>query len=334
MYDSSGTFVRNLDVEAASGVAVDPVDDHVYVDEGGLIREFDSSGTSASTPFGTEALEDSTAVAVDSGKVLATDTSTGKVGVWGPTAVLFNPLYDNAVVLDALSEAETRQAADFQVSSNGDFAAFGSKLSLTGYDNDGHLEVYRYDAGSDAIDCASCPATGARTTGDADLAMRGLSLSDDGRVFFDSTDPLIPSDLNGAEDVFEWREGKIGPISSGTSPIDSSLLSISADGTDAYFFTRQTLAPQDENGNSVKIYDARAGGGFLFDPARPPCKASDECHGPGTQAAPPPDIGTYQGTRGNSVGKKNKHRRRHRRHHRRHRHKKRHDKHRGGRRHG
>ena len=46
-------------------------------------------------------------------------------------------------------------------------------------------------------------------------------------------------------------------ISTGTSPFDSSLLSVSANGTDAYFFTRDTLAPQDENGPTVKIYDAR-----------------------------------------------------------------------------
>jgi hypothetical protein len=321
MFDASGAFVRNLEVETAQGVAVDRSDDHVYVDEGGQIAEFDASGARVGTPAGSGILSESTSVAVDSGTLVAPDAESGKISVWGPTAILFDKIYDNPAVLDAVGEADTRRTGDFQVSSSGDFAAFTSKLSLTGYDNDKHVEIYRYDAGSDAIDCASCPSTGARTTGDANLAPQGQSLAEDGRVFFDSTDPLIPSDLNGAEDVFEWEEGRIGPISSGTSPIDSSLLSISAGGADAYFFTRQTLAPQDENGNSVKVYDARAGGGFPFDPTRPPCKASDECHGPGTVAAPPPDIGTYQGTRGNSVKPQKKHRRRHRRPHRRHRHK-------------
>jgi sugar lactone lactonase YvrE len=319
MYDSSGTYVRNLEVDAATGIAVDPSDDHVYVDEGGVVRELDSSGSPASTPFGADRLEHSTGVAVDSGKVLATDASTGKVSVWNPTAVLFNVLYDSPAVLDAVNEAEMRRSGDFQVTPDGDFAVFTSKLPLTGYDNNGHAEVYRYAADADEIACASCPATGARTTGDASLAERGLSVSDDGRVFFDSTDPLIPSDLNGAEDVFEWENGEIGPISSGTSPIDSSLLSTTADGTDAYFFTRESLAPQDENGNSVKVYDARVGGGFPFDPPAPPCKASDECHGPGTQPAPPPDIGTYQGTRGNVASKNGKNGRRRKRHHRHHR---------------
>ena len=38
--------------------------------------------------------------------------------------------------------------------------------------------------------------------------------------------------------------GCLGLISTGTSPFDSSLLGVSADGTDAYFFTRDTLVPQ------------------------------------------------------------------------------------------
>jgi hypothetical protein len=73
-------------------------------------------------------------------------------------------------------------------------------------------------------------------------------------------------------------------------------LSASADGKDVFFFTRQSLAPQDENGSSMKIYDAREGGGFLYNPPPQPCKASDECHGPGTQQAPPPAINTIEGT--------------------------------------
>ena len=74
-------------------------------------------------------------------------------------------------------------------------------------------------------------------------------------------------------------------ISAGTAAFDSGLLSASADGIDVYFFTRDSLAPQDENGPTMKIYDAREGGGFPYLLPREPCKASDECHGPGS---PPP----------------------------------------------
>ena len=41
--------------------------------------------------------------------------------------------------------------------------------------------------------------------------------------------------------------------------------------------------PEDENGDAMKIYDARANGGFPTDPPPLPCQASDECHGPGTR---------------------------------------------------
>ena len=76
-------------------------------------------------------------------------------------------------------------------------------------------------------------------------------------------------------------------ISTGYSSFPSSLLSVSDDGTDALFFTREVLVPDDHNGQTMKIYDARVGGGFFKLPASPPCAASDECHGPSSQAAPP-----------------------------------------------
>jgi hypothetical protein len=57
--------------------------------------------------------------------------------------------------------------------------------------------------------------------------------------------------------------------------------------------------PQDQNGTLVKLYDARAGGGFAFAPAPPPCKASDECHGAGTQEPAAPSINSLAGSTGN-----------------------------------
>jgi hypothetical protein len=82
-------------------------------------------------------------------------------------------------------------------------------------------------------------------------------------------------------------------LSTGTSPFAVELLGISSDGTDAYFFTRDKLAEEDENGNTVKIYDARSFGGFPFVPTPPQCKASDECHGPGTAPPPAPQIKSF-----------------------------------------
>ena len=90
-------------------------------------------------------------------------------------------------------------------------------------------------------------------------------------------------------------------ISTGTSPFDSSLLGVSANGNDVYFFTRDTLVPQDENGELVKIYDARGIGGFYVTPEPPPCKASDECHGAGSRRRRLRTSDRSTGTSGNEV---------------------------------
>ena len=145
--------------------------------------------------------------------------------------------------------------------------------------------------------------------------MHGLSLTDDGRVFFDSTDALVLRDGDERKDVYEWEvqgAGNCNPddpnffstghcvslVSSGTSQFDSSLLSVSADGLDAYFFTHDSLAHEDENGPVAKLYDARENGGFFNVPPPALCAASDECHGPGTKAAEPPAIRTISGEPG------------------------------------
>jgi hypothetical protein len=206
---------------------------------------------------------------------------------------------DNPAVRDAVNASEERHTADFQVVPSGDFAAFSSRFPLTGYDNDGHVEVYRYEASAPRLDCASCAPTGVRATDDAALASNGNSITNDGRLFFTSGDPLAPRDLNGRRDAYEWENGAVQLISSGSSQFESGLFSVSRDGTDAYFFTRDVLVPQDENGATMKIYDARENGGFFFDPAPAPCQASDECHGPGSVEPPPPDVGTYRGIGGN-----------------------------------
>ena len=222
-------------------------------------------------------------------------------------------------MIDSLKEAGTRHSADFQITPNGQFAVFTSILSLTGYANSAHAEVFRYDAGEEKLTCASCDPTNAEAAGDASLAQNGLSLSESGRVFFNSTDALVPHALNEAEDVYEWEPSGTGNcnsespnyskasgtctalISTGISPFGSSLLSASANGTDVYFFTRDVLVPQDQNGELVKIYDARAQGGFPYIEPEPLCKASDECHGPGSVAPPPPRIHVNLGTAGNEV---------------------------------
>jgi hypothetical protein len=205
------------------------------------------------------------------------------------------------VVVDSVNDSGVRHTGDFQITPSGDDAAFTSTISFTGSVNARHVEVFRYDAPSAVLACASCNPTNAIATSDASLAQNGLSLTDDGRVFFNSGEPLVPSDLDNREDVYEWENGNVSLISSGVSPFNSTILTASANGTDAYFFTRDSLVRQDQNGSLVKVYDARANGGFPYVPPAPLCKASDECHGASTQAPSPPAIGTITGSGGNHV---------------------------------
>jgi hypothetical protein len=226
---------------------------------------------------------------------------------------------NDPVVLDALKEAEQRRTADFQVTPGGQFAAFATSVKLSEYENAGFSEVYRYDASARKLDCVSCDPSQAEASGNASMARAGLSLTDDGRVFFNSNDPLVLRDADNRQDIYEWEPrgtGNCEPenpsflrisadcvslISSGAGQFASSLLGASASGTDAYFFTRESLTPQDENGSLMKVYDARELGGFPYVPPKPECKASDECHGAGSPTPPPPTINSKAGNGGNVV---------------------------------
>lgn len=203
---------------------------------------------------------------------------------------------ENPAVRNGVADSEIGRYGDFQVTATGDYAAFITTLPLQpDYDNAGHMEVYRYGTSLDELACVSCNFTEESPSSDAALPAYGLGLTDDGRLFFNSREQLTLRDTNGKLDAYEWKEGVAQLISTGTSAFPSGLLGVSADGADAFFFTRDKLVPGDRNGQAMKIYDAREDGGFFVIPPPPLCAASDECHGPGSQAAEPPGIATLEG---------------------------------------
>jgi hypothetical protein len=165
-------------------------------------------------------------------------------------------------------------------------------------------------------------------------AASGLFMTDDGRTFYSTKDALVPFDTDGLFDTYEYVDGRPQLISSGTANQDTwggalilfpestiGLEGVSADGVDVFFSTFQTLVPEDGNGEFIKFYDARTGGGFAATAGPPPCQAADECHGTGSSVAPPPQVGTSAplGSTGNVKAKKKKHKKKH--------HKKKHKKH-------
>ncbi|HEY7960372.1 MAG TPA: hypothetical protein VID29_00485 [Solirubrobacteraceae bacterium] len=195
-----------------------------------------------------------------------------------------------------------------RVTADGTHLAFQTTASLTGYDNTlgggasscggdavqaaipvgSHCqEVYIYDSLSQELSCASCNPSGARPQGASGLTgieLRSVgassqanyeylprTLSEDGsRLFFESEDALVPGDVNGKMDVYEYEGGRVYLISSGTSAGESRFLDASASGNDVFFVTGSRLVGQDTDGK-LDIYDARVGGGFPFTPPRPGC---------------------------------------------------------------
>jgi hypothetical protein len=188
-----------------------------------------------------------------------------------------------------------------RVTPDGQHLAFMSSRSLTGFDNTDAAtgqpdsEVFLYDAPSDRLTCVSCNPSGQRPTGSSTLpeppARQGAAnlqrgVSDDGRrVFFESQDGLVPADVNGRGDVYEYEDGAVHLISSGSSSDDSYFADASKTGDDVFFLTRERLASTDVDDNR-DMYDARVGGGFASVTSQP-C-SGDGCQGPSAPAPAAP----------------------------------------------
>jgi WD40-like Beta Propeller Repeat len=193
-------------------------------------------------------------------------------------------------------------------------------------------EVYLYDAnaegGKGRLVCASCNPTGARPVGveyeqingqlaGGDRVWSGSQfiaanvpgwtayhvgralyqsryLSDSGRLFFNSSDALVPQDVNGEEDVYEYEPpgvggctagsvgfsersgGCVGLVSSGGAAGESAFLDASEKGGDVFFLTGGKLAAQDYD-TALDVYDAHE------------CTSSSPCF-PAPLAVPPPCV--------------------------------------------
>ena len=157
--------------------------------------------------------------------------------------------------------------------------------------------VYVYDAtaADDPLRCASCPPSGAHPTADAAFdqtpddaqgRIRRRTLLDDGRVFFDTAEALLPDDVNETADVYRWHDGELTLVSPGTPGHESRMGTATPDGRSVFFFTDAPLVGQDRD-SMFDTYVARVGGGIPGQsPPSPPAPCSgDVCRGP--VASPP-----------------------------------------------
>ncbi len=170
----------------------------------------------------------------------------------------------------------------------GNRIVFLSSASLAAADNQGHAELYLYDADSQRLSCISCSPSGLPSRGEASIQPqsegRGFtvrSISADGStIAFTTMDSLLPRDANNAADVYEWREGTLSLISTGVSAQPSEFAGMSPDGSNIYMFTRQSLLASDIDRGAADIYDVRTGGGFLTPEDTPNC-SGEACQGVG-----------------------------------------------------
>ncbi len=288
--------------EHATGLAGKSGGGGYLIDHGTSFDEFDADGTLTVGGIGSGFLVDSLGVAgTAGGNVYASDQGTQSVRVYGPPEIKYLPeISSSPIVVHGLEQPDVADSADFQVEPSGGSAAFISSMPLTAAVVGQKRQVFRYDGGSGDLDCASCNPTGVQPVDGGRLSAFGSSMASNGRVFFNSAEPLVLRDANGKVDVYQWSKADgVQLVSPGNSQFDNTLLSVSRDGTDAYFFSRNSLVPQAGNGELMKIYDARAGGGFLVPAARVPCAASDECHGAGSEPPAPLIVNTV----GDKTGK-------------------------------
>jgi NHL repeat len=206
-------------------------------------------------------------------------------------------------------------------------------------------EVYLFDAGTGRLSCASCDPSGARPVGVEyrklepnngglvggsrgiwpEAALIGANvpgwtainttpfaryqpryLSDSGRLYFNTINPLAPQDSNGNQDVYEYEppggpgqpasnscttasptysptsQGCVNLISAGTSSDESAFLDASENGDDVFFLTRSKLVPSDQDA-ALDVYDAHVCTAAL--PCLPePVAAPEPCKGEACQA--------------------------------------------------
>ncbi len=212
-------------------------------------------------------------------------------------------------------------------------------------------EIYLYDAEANRLVCSSCDPTGARPVGqfvpvnvvlgtpldpwrmweghwlaatipgwtpDGGGVSTGYQpryLSDSGRLFFDSSDALVPQDIDGTDDVYQYEPagvgscqppayggdgskvfsesegGCVGLISAGSGSGNSVFFDASANGNDVFFTTQDGLVSQDKDG-TADMYDARVC--THTEPclqslaSGPACSTADSC-----RAAPSPQPGVF-----------------------------------------
>jgi hypothetical protein len=193
------------------------------------------------------------------------------------------------------------------VSPDGTHLVFQTTSKLTEFNNQEAVEVYVYSAVGGGLVCVSCDAAGVPPGGEEERSGK-LTVSAESyvyehrwmsangnRVFFSTSQSLVPGDVNGVMDVYEWeREGEgtcpvrvpasaVGGcqflLSGGQSEAASFFVDADESGNNVFFAHVGVLGAVQIPSGHVEIYDARVGGGFPSSTAG--------CSGAGCAGTPP-----------------------------------------------
>jgi hypothetical protein len=198
-----------------------------------------------------------------------------------------------------------------EVTPDGRNLIFESRRALTGYQNTyqatRQIESFVYEAESDRLSCISCDPAAAppqvqesndtklpNSYLDATYMPRWLA-SDAQRAFFVSSQPLLPQDTNGLQDVYEWEQEGSGTCSTqmqprpnggclflltgGESRSPSFLVGADTTGDNVFVEHVGPLGEVAVGADHNELYDLRVDGGFPHEALA--------CSGTGCQGAPP-----------------------------------------------
>jgi hypothetical protein len=212
----------------------------------------------------------------------------GRIAFIAPAAVLLEGH-------EGVREDEEQTAEGFyeyggpevSVSENGRFLVFGSYAHFTSDTFGPAPQAFEFDAQTGLFARVTRGQSGFDDDGNASglLFAPGVryeiaseyQVANNGAVFFTSDAALVPQDVSGQAEVYEYHEGAVSLISDGQSPSGSKLKSITPSGQDVFFYTPDRLVGRDVD-NQVDIYDARVDGGFPEPPPVTPCEG-EGCQG-------------------------------------------------------
>lgn len=175
----------------------------------------------------------------------------------------------------------------WNMSADGERLLFESEDGTLTADQTGNTQqLYLYDDGNRSLECVSCKRNGPTTVlaGDSYFFRTWKQMSADGStVAFATAGQLVPEDINGTGDVYEWRDGVVRLVTDGETkfPVgfaDALPRDIDATGRNILFSAAGRLTGFEQE-STANLYVARIGGGFTPSTPPQPC-VEDSCQGP------------------------------------------------------